>query len=134
MNYRFMLEAIKQAKKAYKKGEVPVGAIIVKDDKIIARSYNMIESKTNATSHAEINAIIKASKKINNWRLVDCDMYVTLEPCPMCEWAIKLSRIRNVYYSSSRKNLDSNNSNNIKLIDYESETSRMLKDFFKDKR
>ena len=94
----FMREALKQAKKAYNKLEVPVGAVIVKNGKIIARAYNQKETKFDTTKHAEILAIQKASKKLNSWRLIDCDLYVTLEPCPMCAGAIIQSRIRNVYY------------------------------------
>ena len=92
-----MEEALKEAKKAYEKDEVPVGAVIVKDGKIISRAHNLRESKKMATAHAEILAIEKASKKMNSWRLVDCDMYVTLEPCTMCMGAIISSRIKNLY-------------------------------------
>ena len=93
----FMKEALKEAEKAYKKLEVPVGAIIVKDGKIIARAYNQKESKTDTTKHAEILAIQKASKKLKSWRLIDCEMYVTLEPCSMCAGAMINSRIKKVY-------------------------------------
>ena len=93
----YMKQAIKEAEKAYKKLEVPVGAIIVKDGKIIARAYNQKESKTDTTKHAEILAIQKASKKLKSWRLIDCEMYVTLEPCTMCAGAIIHSRIKKVY-------------------------------------
>jgi len=92
-----MKEAIKEAHKAYKQLEVPVGAVIVKDGKIIARGYNQKESKTDTTKHAEIIAIQKASKKLKAWRLLDCEMYVTLEPCAMCAGAIINSRIKKVY-------------------------------------
>ena len=87
----FMKRAINQANKAYNKLEVPVGAIIVKDDKIIARAYNQKEGKKDATKHAEIIAIQKASKKLQSWRLLDCEMYVTLEPCSMCAGADRKS-------------------------------------------
>ena len=83
MEETFMKEALKEAKKAYKKDEVPVGAVIVKNGEIIAKAYNIKETKTDTTCHAEILAIKKASKKLNAWRLQDCEMYVTLEPCPM---------------------------------------------------
>ena len=92
-----MKEALKEAKKAYDKLEVPAGAVIVKEGKIIARAHNLKETKYDTTKHAEILAIQKASKKLNNWRLIDCDMYVTLEPCSMCAGAIINSRIRKVY-------------------------------------
>lgn len=92
-----MLEALKEAKKAYKKGEIPVGAVIVKDNKIIARAHNLKETKKDTTKHAEIIAIQKASKNIEAWRLIDCEMYVTLEPCSMCAGAILQARIKNLY-------------------------------------
>ncbi len=97
MKEKFMKEALKQAEKAYKKLEVPVGAVIVKDNKIIARAYNQKETKNDTTNHAEIMAIKKASKKLGSWRLLDCEMYVTLEPCSMCAGAIIQSRIKKVY-------------------------------------
>ena len=93
----YMKQAIKEAEKAYKKLEVPVGAIIVNDGKIIARAHNQKETKTDTTKHAEILAIQKASKKLKSWRLIDCEMYVTLEPCTMCAGAIINSRIKKVY-------------------------------------
>ena len=94
---KFMKEALKEAIKASKKLEVPVGAVIVKDDKIIARAHNIKETKKDTTKHAEIIAIQKASKKLDTWRLTDCEMYVTLEPCSMCTGAIINSRIRKLY-------------------------------------
>ena len=94
---KFMKEALKEAKKAYEKLEVPVGCVIVKDGKITARGHNLKETKKDTTQHAEIIAIQKASKKLEAWRLLDCDMYVTLEPCSMCAGAIINSRIRNLY-------------------------------------
>ena len=97
MQEKFMLEALKEAKKAYKKGEIPVGAVIVKDNKIIARAHNLKETKKDTTKHAEIIAIQKASKNIEAWRLIDCEMYVTLEPCSMCAGAILQARIKNLY-------------------------------------
>lgn len=93
----FMNEALKEAKKAYKKEEIPVGAVIVKNGKIISKAHNLKETKKRTTSHAEIIAINKANKKLKNWRLNDCEMYVTLEPCPMCAGAIILSRIKKIY-------------------------------------
>lgn len=95
-----MLEALKEAKKAYEKNEVPVGCVIVKDGKVIARGYNLKEIKCDTTKHAEIIAIQKASKKLKSWRLIDCDMYVTLEPCSMCTGAIIQSRISKLYFGA----------------------------------
>ena len=101
MQEKFMKEALKEAKKAYDKLEVPVGAIIVKDGKIIARGHNLKETKFDTTNHAEIIAIQKASKKLKSWRLLDCEMYVTLEPCSMCAGAIINSRIKKVYIGAN---------------------------------
>lgn len=94
---KYMKEALKEAKKAYDKEEIPVGAIIVKDNKIIARAHNIKEEKNDTTKHAEIIAIQKASKKLDSWRLIDCEMYVTLEPCSMCAGALIQSRLKKVY-------------------------------------
>ena len=97
MEEKFMKAALKEAKKAYDKLEVPVGAVIVKDGTIIARAHNLKETKFDTTKHAEILAIQKASKKLKSWRLLDCEMYVTLEPCSMCAGAIINSRIKKLY-------------------------------------
>ncbi len=94
---QLMLKAIKEAELAFSKGEAAVGAVIVKDGKVIARGHNRKEAKLDVTSHAEIEAIKKAAKKLGTWRLDDCDMYVTLEPCPMCAGAIIQSRMRTLY-------------------------------------
>ena len=93
---KFMREALKQAKKAYKIGEVPIGCVIVQDGKIIARGYNRRNTDKVTLAHAEIAAIKKASKKTGDWRLEDCTMYVTLEPCQMCAGAIVQSRMKKV--------------------------------------
>lgn len=100
---QYMRLALKEAQKAEKIDEVPIGAIIVKDGKVIARAHNKKESKNQATRHAEIEAIEKATKKVNNWWLEDCDMYVTLEPCAMCAGALINSRLRAVYYGAYDK-------------------------------
>ena len=103
MDEKFMREAIKQAKKAAAIGEAPIGAVIVRDGVIIARGYNKRETKKNALLHAEIIAIDKACKKLGGWRLPRCEMYVTLEPCPMCSGAIINSRIEKVYFGAYDK-------------------------------
>lgn len=136
MHEKYYEEIIKLAKKAYKKGEVPVGAIIVKDGKILSKAYNRVEKDKNATMHAEILAIKKASKKIKNWRLNDCEMYVTLEPCMMCSAAIELSRIKKVYYLLKRdKEIIKNKE---KYIYKNTKSTQMilelLQSFFKSKR
>jgi len=94
----FMDIAIEEAKKSA--GDVPVGAVIVKDGKIISKAFNTREKDKDITSHAEIIAIRRAEKSLNNWRLDNCELYVTLEPCPMCGWAILQSRIKTVYFGS----------------------------------
>ena len=93
--------ALKEAKKAYKKGEVPVGCVIVYEDKIIARAHNLRELKQHVFTHAEVLAIKKANKKMNCWHLEGCQLYVTLEPCAMCAGAIIQSRISEVYYGAA---------------------------------
>ena len=97
---KFMKEALKQAKKAYVIDEVPIGCVIVQNGKIIARGYNRRNIDKNTLAHAELSAIRKASKKTGDWRLEDCDLYVTLEPCQMCGGAIVQSRMRRVIIGS----------------------------------
>lgn len=142
-----MKEALKEAIKAYKKLEVPVGAVIVKDEEIIARAHNLKEIKNDTTKHAEILAIQKASKKIEAWRLEECEMYVTLEPCIMCAGAIINSRIKKVYIGTedpkagacgSVLNIFADYKFNHK-VEYETgimkkECEKILKDFFKELR
>ena len=93
---KYMKEALKQARKAYKLGEVPIGCVIVYEDKIIARGYNRRKTDKNTLSHAELQAIRKASRVMGDWRLEGCDLYVTLEPCQMCSGAIVQSRMTRV--------------------------------------
>lgn len=141
---KYMKEALKQAKKAYEKGEIPVGAVIVKEHKIIARAYNEKEYKLDTTKHAEILAIQKASKKLKSWRLQDCDMYVTLEPCSMCAGALIQARIRKLYIGTMDKKTGACGSVLNLLEDYtfnhkveyetgilQEECENKLKDFFK---
>ena len=102
---KYMEIALTEAKIALEKGEIPVGAVIVKDNIVIAKAHNTREENQNALEHAEVNAIKKACEYLNNWRLENCDMYVTMEPCPMCCGAILQSRIKNVYFGAySRDN------------------------------
>ena len=100
MKEHFMSLALKEAQKALKIDEVPIGAVIVKDGKVIAKAHNLRESKHIATYHAELIAIEKACKKLNSWRLDDCELYVTLEPCIMCAGAIINARINKVYFGA----------------------------------
>lgn len=147
MDIKYMKMAYKEALKALKNDEVPVGAVIVKNGKVIARAYNMKESKHCGVYHAEILAIMKACKKISNWRLENCDIYVTLAPCPMCASAIKQSRISNVYCGLSNsdsyamdvtkrilENNDINSSVNLYTDLFSDKISMLLKDFFENKR
>ena len=98
---KFMKQALREANKAFAKEEVPVGCVIVKDGKIISRGHNLRETKNSSLGHAEIIAIDKACKKLKNFRLEGCDMYVTLEPCLMCSGAIVQSRIRKVFFGAN---------------------------------
>ena len=143
----FMKKAIQEAKKAYNKLEVPVGCIIVKNGEIIAKAHNLKETKKDTTKHAEIIAIQKASKKLDSWRLIDCEMYVTLEPCPMCAGAIINSRIKKIYIGAKDEKTGAVGSVLNLLEDYtfnhkvqiengilENECQKILKDFFKELR
>ncbi|MBO5179070.1 MAG: nucleoside deaminase [Clostridia bacterium] len=147
MEEKFMRLALKEAQKAYEKEEVPIGAVIVKDGKVIAKAHNLREIKKQATAHAEILVIEKACKKLDAWRLEDCDMYVTLEPCPMCAGAIMNARIKNVYIGAkeprsgavgSKINLFEDAIYNHKVNYYfgvlETECQKKMKDFFKELR
>ena len=98
-NSHYMKEALKEAQKAYEKGETPIGAVIVKNNEIIARAHNLTETLNDCTAHAEILAIDKANRKLRNWRLEECEIYITLEPCPMCASAIEQARIKRIITS-----------------------------------
>ena len=139
--------AIKEAKKAYNKLEVPVGAVIVKEGKIIAKAHNMKETKKDTTKHAEILAIQKASKKLETWRLNGCEIYVTLEPCPMCAGALIQARIEKVYIGTLDEktgacgsvlnllqNFKFNHRVKIQTGVLKEECEKILKDFFKELR
>jgi tRNA(adenine34) deaminase len=142
-----MNEAIKEAYKAYEKGETPIGAVIVKDGQIIARAHNLTETLNDPTAHAEILAIRKASEYLGGWRLINCDLYVTMEPCIMCSGAIVQSRIKKLIIGTKHiKNLNIEKQHEFK-IDYFStcnievtfdilkeECSSILQKFFKELR
>lgn len=144
LKIKYMKEALKEARKAYDKREIPVGAVIVKDNKVIARAHNIKEEKKDTTKHAEIIAIQKASKKLDSWRLMDCEMYVTLEPCSMCAGALIQSRIKKIYIGTMDAKTGACGSVLNLLEDYsfnhkveieknimQEECERILKDFFK---
>ena len=132
---KFMKQALKEAKKAYEKLEVPVGAVIVKDGKVLAFGYNTREKDQNVLGHAEINAILEAQKILNNWNLSGCDLYVTLVPCSMCLEIIKQSRIDNIYYlldkPASKKEFYKTKMQKINDASYENKYAEILSDFFK---
>jgi len=126
-------------------GEIPVGAVIVKDGEVIAGAFNRKEELNDVTAHAEILAIREASKKLGRWRLDDCDMYVTLEPCPMCAWAIVNSRLKTVYFGSYDVNygalgscIDVRKLANSKMKVYggimEQDCDKILNEYFKELR
>lgn len=144
---KYMKEAIRQAKKAYAIGEVPIGCVIVQDGKIISRGYNRRTIDKNTLAHAELAAIKKASKKLDDWRLEGCTMYVTLEPCQMCAGALVQSRIDRVVVgcmnpkagcAGSILNLlqmpEFNHQVELETGVLEEECSQMMKDFFRELR
>lgn len=110
MDIKFMRRAIKCAQKAALRGEVPVGAVIVKDGKVISTGYNKREEKKNALMHAELIAIDRACRKLDAWRLEECELYVTLEPCPMCAGAVANARIKKVYFGAYDSKMGAMNS------------------------
>lgn len=136
----YMNIAYKEALKAYKKKEIPVGAIIVKDNKIISKAHNDRQKRFNILGHAEIKSILKAEKKLKDWRLDDCEMYVTLNPCKMCKMLISESRLKKVIYLSKndKNNKNQENSNNIVQTNVCNELKlryeNLLKTFFKEMR
>lgn len=147
MDERYMKAAIEEAMKALEDNEVPIGAVIVKNDEIISRTHNLRETLKNATAHAEILAINDACRKLSSWRLLDCDMYVTLEPCPMCAGAAVNARIKRIAFGAydikagacgSIMDITNNEKLNhrIEVVPgmLEDECRFMLQEFFKMKR
>ncbi len=147
MNPKFMELALQEALIALEENEVPIGTVIVKENKVLAKAHNQKEQKQDVTKHAEIIALQKASKKLKNWRLIDCDIYVTLLPCPMCASAIQQARIKNVYYAL--ENTDSkygeivkqifgktntNQNVNYQQVFFQDESLHLLQNFFQKKR
>lgn len=147
MKEKYMKMALKQANRAYELNEIPVGAVIVKDGQVIAKAYNLKEKNNDPCGHAEVRAIKKASKKLDSWRLEDCEMYVTLEPCLMCAGAIIHARIKKIYIGaldnktgaiiSKSKVFDEyivNHKVNYEVGILENECSNIIKKFFKELR
>lgn len=138
MQEKYLKTLMKLAKRASAKNEVPVSAIIVKNDKIISKAFNKREQSHNVLAHAEVIAIKKASKKLKTWRLFDCDLYVTLKPCSICENIIKQSRIRNVYYlidkPDTKKEYNKTKFSKMNICTYEQMYGLILKNFFQKKR
>ena len=142
----FMQQALKCAQTAQEKDEVPIGAVIVKDNKIIAKGFNKSITLKDTTAHAEIVAIRKACKKLNNYRLTDCSVYVTIEPCSMCMGALILARIKNLYYGAKDikagacgsvadlSKIKTNHKINVSGGLLEQDCATIIKKFFKDKR
>ena len=143
---KYIKIALEEAKVAYNLNEVPVGAVIVKDDVVVSRAHNLKRSTNNVVNHAEIISIIEASNYVGDWRLNDCEMYVTLEPCPMCAGAILNSRIKKIYIGcesniKSNKEIIRNILQNCEFDHYvdieylnNMECSEILTKFFSDKR
>lgn len=147
MNEFFMRKALEEAQKAFEKDEVPVGAVIVRDGDIIASAHNCRELSKDASAHAEMLAIREACEALGSWRLLDCDMYVTLEPCPMCSGAILQARVKKLYIGAMDPKGGAAGSILNLFEDYhfnhetevvkgilQAECSQILKDFFKRKR
>lgn len=145
MNNKYMKAALKCAQKAFDEGEVPIGAVVVADGKIIARGHNRRTKKQIATAHAEIEAIEKACKKLKSWRIPECELYVTLEPCPMCMGAVLNSRIKKVYFgapedkgrSLTQQIANANLLNHVVEVQggvMEEECKKILSDFFSTMR
>ena len=134
MDDKFMQIAIEQAYKAYKANDIPIGAVIVKDNKIISKAHNQKNKRKVSVYHSEILAIMQASKKLKKWQLDDCTMYVTLKPCKMCMAALAEARIKKVVYllDSKYNKLEESNFNKIDVIKYENEFEykKMFFDFF----
>lgn len=147
MDLKYMDMAIEEAKKAFEEDEVPVGCVIVKNNQILALTHNRKEQMNSATKHAEILAIEEASAKLNNWRLDGCDVYITLEPCPMCASALKQARVSHIFCGLSNSDFrnyeivlkilesDKNNASVPIINDLAVEkVDKIMKDFFRNRR
>lgn len=132
---KYMELALKEAKKAFKKDEVPVGAVVVCNNKVISKAHNTRQRKYSVIGHAEIMAILKAAHKLKDWRLNDCDLYVTLKPCSMCEEVIRESRIKNVFYILDKPKIKNGYSKTtVMQTNVCHEYEALLSSFFENKR
>lgn len=143
---KFINIALKQAQKAFKLGEVPVGAVITKNNEIISQAHNLIKSKSNPLAHAEVIAISRACKKIKSQKLNDCNIYITLEPCLMCTGLILNSNIKNIFYCLNEPKFGALESNPINISQFSynkpniysnisaAKSEKLLKEFFNNKR
>ena len=142
---KYILETIKQAEKAYQKNEVPVGSIIIKDNIIISKGYNQTEKYNNTINHSEVIVIKKAQARLNNWRLNNCVLFTSLEPCLMCSGAIINSRIKKIYYLTQSKFISQEERDALNIIykknkveivqlNDEKRSKKLLNNFFKEKR
>jgi len=146
MREEFLGEALKEAKRALELGEVPVGCVVVKEGRIVSRAHNLVETLKDPTAHAEILAIREASKELGDWRLTDCSVYVTLEPCVMCSYALVLARVKEVIFGApderhggviSLYNLldDRRFNHRVRWVYYPiEECGKLLRDFFRERR
>lgn len=147
MDLKYMDMAIEEARKAFEEDEVPIGCVIVKNNQILALTHNRKEQMNSATKHAEILAIEEASSKLNNWRLDGCDVYITLEPCPMCASALKQARVSHIFCGLSNSDFrnyeivlkilesDKNNASVPIINDLAVEkVDKIMKDFFRNRR
>ena len=135
MKQEYMEIAINEALKAFKKDEVPIGCVIIYNNKIIAKSHNTREKNNCVLDHAEINAIKKVSKKLKTWKLNECELYVTLKPCTMCENIIKQARIKKVYYLLDKLSFKKEyNNTNFEKMNFPNDYGKILNEFFKNKR
>lgn len=142
MNDELYMElALQEAQKAYKKEEIPVGAVIVKNGKVICKAYNKKNKSNRVKDHAEMLVIDKANRKLKNWRLEECDIYITLEPCPMCASAIEQARIKRIITGAVNKNIETSQISNeiLKGKEWKREVkttkcTSLINNFFKNKR
>lgn len=131
---RCMMLALEEAKLAFKEGEVPVGAVLAYNNKIIAKAHNQVEKFKDATCHAEILCLKEGANILGDWRLCDTTLYITLEPCPMCRWAAHLSRVKKIIWACSMSRVEPNHQMEIDTGLFADESRELLQSFFKGRR